>query len=357
MRAVAGGGRPAAFRGRGRRSGPHAGSRRHLPVGSSARRRRRGRVVSRGATRRRSGARRPVRRRRPRPVVWLALGAGKVLLGIAPVVGVGVWLATAPVFDLELDIQIEEAERVSEQWVRSRLAPLEGRNLPLLSLEPAARRLDHEWIREAELVKRLPNELTVRVVEHQPAALFAAGDRAWVIDRDGRAIVACDRAPDLCDGDLVSVSIESALAGERPGDGPARNPGAGAGSSRGAGASRNVQGEVLARTLKRALDVAAEVRAFEWGRQVRAVEVISDDDYLLACTGRPATVLVRGSDLTAKASVFELLRNAITEHNDPEVVDLRFRDRIVLSMEAPGAQIATDTEVAAGVRDGVQAPS
>lgn len=317
--------------------------------------------MSRRATRRLSGARRPVRRRRPRPVVWLALGLGKVLLGIAPVVGIGVWLATAPVFDLELEIQIEEAERISEEWVRSRLAPLEGRNLPLLSLEPAARRLDHEWIREAQLLKRLPNELTVRVVEHQPAALFTAGDRAWVIDRDGRTIVPCERAPDLCDGDLVSVSIESALAGERLGDGPARNPGPGAGSSGGAGRSRDVPGEVLARTLKRALDVATEVRAFEWGRQVRAVEVISfgivGDDYLLACSGRPATVLVRGSDLTAKASVFELLHGAITEHNDPEVVDLRFRDRIVLSMEAPGAGIATDAQDAPATGDGVQAPS
>ena len=92
---------------------------------------------------------------------------------------------------------------------------------------------------------------------------------------------------------------------------------------------KDVSGEVLARTLKRALDVATEVRAFEWGRQVRAVEVISfgivDDDYLLERSGRPATVLVRGNDLTAKGSVFELLQVAIREHSDPEVVDLRFR--------------------------------
>lgn len=311
--------------------------------------------MSRWRSRRRTGARRPVRRRRPRPVVWLAVGAGKVLLGIAPVVGVGVWLSTAPVFDLELDIRIEEAERVSEEWVRARLASLEGRNLPLLSLGPATRRLDHEWIRDARLAKRLPNELEVRVVEHEPAATFAAGERAWVIDRDGRAIVPCERAPDLCGGDLVRVSIESALAGDRLGRGPARNPGAGAGSSRAAGASRDVPGEVLARTLKRALDVTTQVRAFEWGRQVRAVEVISfgivDDDYQLALSGRPATVLVRGSDLAAKASVFESLHGAIREHNDPEVVDLRFRDRIVLSMEAPGAARGPAAE------DEVQAPS
>ncbi len=279
--------------------------------------------------------RRTVRRRRPRPGVWLAMGVGKVLLGVAPVVGIGVWLATAPVFDLRLEIGVATGPRVSEEWVRDRLAGLVGRNLPMLSLERAAARLEHEWVREAKLAKRLPNELDVQIVEHEPAAVFESGDRSWIIDRAGRAIVGCERAAYLCgragaESALIRISIQSALLGERVGESPARNPGV-------TGlASKDVSGEVLARTLKRAVDVASEVRSFDWGREVFAIGVLSDHDYLLARSGRPATVLVRESDLTAKGSVFELLQAAIREHSDPEVIDLRFRERIVLSTEAPG---------------------
>lgn len=299
--------------------------------------------MSRG---RRSGTplagRRTVRRRRPRPVAWLAIGAGKVLLGVAPVVGVGVWLATAPVFDLKAEIRVETGARVSEEWVRDRLAGLVGHNLPMLSLERATARLGHEWVREAKLVKRLPNELDVEIVEHEPVAVFESGNRAWIIDRDGRAIVACERAADLCESALIRVSIQHALLGERVGASPARH-------RRVSGpASRDVSGEALARTLKRSVSVADEVKSFGWGRAVFAVGVLSDDDYLLERSGRPATVLVRGSDLTVKGSVFQLLQAAIREHSDPEVVDLRFRDRIVLSTGAPDAALEGGATVNAG---------
>ncbi len=279
----------------------------------------------------------PLPRRRPRRALWLLLGVGKVLLGIAPVIGVGVWLATAPVFDLELEVDMGESEWVTENWVRNQLAPVVGQNLPLLSLERTGSRLDHEWVREARLVKRLPSTLMVHILEHRPAAVFEAGDRSWVIDRDGRAITDCERASEVCrqaegtrarDAGLVRLAIQNVLAAGGPGE---------SASSTLEAAELEAQygsGEVLARTLKRAVDVAAEVKRFDWGREVFSVGVLSEDDYLLASSGRPGAVLVRGSDLHAKGSVFELLRAAIREHNDPEVVDLRFRDRIVLSTRA-----------------------
>lgn len=295
--------------------------------------------MRRGRTRLLLVGRRTVRRRRSTPVVWFAMGVGKVVLGVAPVAAVGVWLATATAFDLRPAIGVETGPMVSEEWVHGRLAGLVGRNLPTLSLEDASLRLENEWVRDARLVKRLPNRLDVRIVEHEPAAVFESGERSWIIDRDGRAIAACRRPADLCAGStvdgagntLIRVSIQSALLGLGVGPSPARNPGVTE------DASKNAPGEVLARILKRAVDVSSEARSFDWGRDVFAVGILSDDDYLLERSSQPSTVLVRGSDLAAKGSVFELLQAAIREHGKPAVVDLRFRDRIVLSKEAPGA--------------------
>lgn len=295
--------------------------------------------MRRGRTRLPLVGRRTVRRRRPAPVVWFAMGLGKVVLGVAPVAAVGLWIATATAFDLKPAIGVETGPMVSEEWVHGRLAGLVGRNLPTLSLEDALLRLEDEWVRDVKLVKHLPNRLDVRIVEHKPAAVFESGDRSWIIDRDGRAIAACERAADLCAGStiegagnaLIRVSLRSALLGAGVGENPALNPGVSG------PASKNASGEVLARILRRAVDVSSEARSFDWGRDLFAVGILSDDDYLLERSGQPSTVLVRGSDLAAKGSVFELLQTAIREHGNPDVVDLRFRDRIVLSKEAPGA--------------------
>ncbi len=318
--------------------------------------------MRRGRTRLPFVGRRTVRRRHPTPAAWFAMGAGKVLLGVAPVAAVGAWLAAAPVFDLNPAIVVETGPRLSEEWVRDRLADLVGRNLPTLPLQDAALRLDDEWVREAKLLRRLPNRLDVRIVEHEPAAVFESGHRSWIIDREGSAIAACERAADLCDGsaaegsgnDLIRVSIQSALLGlEEAGlpsttgplgrveESPARNSGVTG------PASRDASRVVFARTLERAIDVSSVARSFDWGRDVVAVRILSDDDYLLERVGRPATVLVRGSDLAAKGRLFELLQASIREHGDPEVVDLRFRDRIVLSTEAPGGGRSVD-DVKAG---------
>ena len=286
-----------------------------------------------------------------------------MLLGIAPVIGAGVWLGTAPVFDLTPEIQIETGVRVPEQWVRSRLDPLVGSNLPLLSLERAKERLRNHWISEAKLIKKLPNELTVQIVEHEPVGVFEFEGRPWVVSHDGRVIVECARTEGVCGrrprtGPRAPEGVDGGVSAEARADAeladagdpetalvwisiqsPVGVLGAEAGATAGADGSEatTVTGSnrALTRTLKRALDVATEARAFDWGRDVVAVEVLSEDDYLLVRHARPATVLVRGRDLTAKGSVYQVLQASIGALHDPDVVDLRFRDRIVLPTEAP----------------------
>lgn len=69
------------------------------------------------------------------------------------------------------------------------------------------------WVREARVVRLLPDTLIVEVVEHDRLAIWQTGGRVFVIDGEGRAIQGADagRYPDL---PLVVGSGADAAAGD-----------------------------------------------------------------------------------------------------------------------------------------------
>ncbi len=88
------------------------------------------------------------------------------------------------------EIVIEGRERTTLGEVTRALAVRWSQ--PILAFEPTAakRRLeDLPWVREAEVGRRLPTTLRVRLAERLPFALWQRGGRFALIDRDGVVIL------------------------------------------------------------------------------------------------------------------------------------------------------------------------
>jgi cell division protein FtsQ len=109
----------------------------------------------------------------------LALGA-VLLLGRS----IWVWAARSGVFALR-GMVLTGNQRVTESELM-RLAGLSwGQNLLTLDMAAVERAMaQHPWVRHIELARRLPRAISVRVQEHQPAAMVALGE-LYVVDEEG----------------------------------------------------------------------------------------------------------------------------------------------------------------------------
>jgi len=86
-------------------------------------------------------------------------------------------------------IEIEGADRAAPDELKRTLAPWIGANLLGLSLPELSRQLEsHPWILQAELRRRLPGTLLVRIEERRPAGLALLGGLVRVVDDRGRVL-------------------------------------------------------------------------------------------------------------------------------------------------------------------------
>lgn len=131
-----------------------------------------------------------VQRRRVRrplralPVVrWLAIG----LVGLAVPAAAGGWLLTAPRFAVAT-VEVEGASRVPAERVRDAVAIASGTNLWRIDPAAVVGRVEAvPEIRRAEVIRRWPNRVTVRVEERRPFTLVHAGRLHW-LDEEGRVL-------------------------------------------------------------------------------------------------------------------------------------------------------------------------
>lgn len=264
-----------------------------------------GRVLDfpQGASPRRSGT--PPRRKRRSVLSTLLKPFLAALFLVALPSSLVAWVLMAPRFDLKgIEVQAP-GPRVTVAAVRQALAPAQGRNLVLLSLDEVASSVRRNpWVDSVEIVKELPDGIRVKVAERRPVALVQAAKSSLVwADSEGRAIAPVatpeEREEARKDGLLV-VSFS-------------RQP---------------VEGGLAA-----ALHAAAELGRSQpdWAAKLSRIEVLGEEDFRMHTDALPFPLLVTSGRLGPKLQqLVQLLPELARRYPFIESVDLRFMRRIVV---------------------------
>jgi cell division protein FtsQ len=165
----------------------------------------------------RVGARRPRARRLPQ-----LARAGRVsllvLLALAVLLGAVRWVTTSPRFAVTA-VEVRGASRVSVARILAAAGIAPGANLWTIDSRGVIARIEGmPEIRRADVVRELPNRVTIIVEERRPFTLVHAGRLHWM-DEDGRVLGEEARAvaPEV---PVISGLSEDELATMRTSPGP-----------------------------------------------------------------------------------------------------------------------------------------
>lgn len=118
------------------------------------------------------------------------------LLTILGTAGVGLWYGVQrmgpdlagwadQLFEITI-VDTTEGQRVSREEVLALLDLAPGRGLILVDVKALEQAVEtHPWIRHAEVRRVFPHTLAVEVQEREPAVVLRAGDREFLLDREG----------------------------------------------------------------------------------------------------------------------------------------------------------------------------
>jgi len=246
-----------------------------------------------------------VRRRRAgrRPfglAAWLTLAAVLVSSSLC-----FYWLLTSPRFAISR-VEIQGPGWLSEAEARALAGIESGENLFRLDAEAVARRLGRvPRIKRVQVIRSLPNRVTLLVEERQPFTLAVGAGRLYWLDEDGVVLGPEPRAV------TPGLPVITGLGRETPVDGPSIN------------VERSRAAVALVRVILRtASPLAPQLSEIDVGRADRGpvlytvdgIEVRLGDEHWEERLGRLEGVLAQ-------------LR---TQGEPVESIDLRFRDQVVL---------------------------
>ena len=122
-----------------------------------------------------------------------AISGAKVALGIAIVVSASLgvawgakrYMTTSPRFAIKT-VAVDGNQRLTPQDVARRGSIVVGENVFSLDLEGARRAIQEDpWVKSASVTRKLPGNVMVTVVEHEPVALVAIDEKLFLASRDG----------------------------------------------------------------------------------------------------------------------------------------------------------------------------
>ena len=247
-------------------------------------------------------ARRP---RRPIRWLWVAGAVAVTVVSAGVVVVAGHWVLTTPRFAVTA-VEVRGASRVPPQRILEVSGIVHGANLWRINPEHVRARLEElPEIRRADVVRELPNRVSIVVEERRPFTLVHAGRLHW-LDEEGRVLGEESRAvaPEV---PVISGLSEEELASMRTTPGP-----------------RARQAITLIRALLRAgSSLAAEISEIDMSRAEGPVLYTVDGIEVRLGTEEWEERLARLEGVLAQVAT-----------GDVQGVDLRFRDQVVLKRGA-----------------------
>lgn len=242
----------------------------------------------------------------PYLVRWLALGAALTVLAL----GFGAlasWLLTSPRFAVT-QVDVRGLNGLSEAEVRAQAGIEAGANLFTLDPETIARRLQQlPRIKDAQVVRSLPNRVTLFVEERQPFALALGSGRLYWVDEEGILLGPEPRA--------VAPGLPVILGGQE-------------GVAKGSGASgERVRAAValLRAILRSASSLAARISEIDAGT--------ADEGPTLYTVDGVEVKLGAHGWLERLGRLEGVLAQREAQPEPLASIDLRFRDQVVLKLK------------------------
>ncbi len=104
---------------------------------------------------------------------------------VGTVYGIKKWVSSCSYFFVS-SIEVNGEKRLTDKEVLALSGIKVGDNIFAIDLKKVSERLSaHPWIRFADVERRFPDAVVIRIEERQPVALARIGSRLFLVDRDG----------------------------------------------------------------------------------------------------------------------------------------------------------------------------